>query len=285
MDTSLKELDIRRLGTTFHRTFALNRPAVVQVLDIVYNSDSEVQSDEFERKVLRELTNLGSIYVEAMPRYGVGCGLLGWGNFPTVLGELARQHDPLLENSSTQWLMHYHLSAPQGPGPIFWHELVTTRFRSGDEFTLEDLSVSIAEIYQRCESEPLAERSARATSTIFVGTYTKPDGLGNLGLLEKLDESRYRVRDDFEPIPTWAVAYAVLDFWKANHGGRIDVLLNDLTQQLGAVLLIGAGKLANVLYKMQAEGIVIVDQSLPPYKVRLLRPEIEPVLKRLYAHE
>jgi hypothetical protein len=276
----------KRLGTTFHRTFALNRPAVNQVLDVVYGSANRDKSEDLEQQVFRELTDLGTIYVEAMPRYCIGGGLLKWNYAPTIFGEYAYRHDPLLENVSTQWLMHYHLSAPQGPGPVFWHELVTTRFRSGDEFTVEDISTQIAEIFQRDTGNTLEKDSADRTRTAFLGTYTKSDGLSKLGLLEKIDKNRYRVRDDFEPPPTWAVAYAILDYWQSQFGGRTTINLESLTagQSIASVMLIGAGRLGKTLHAMQSEGLVEVYRVAPPYQVVMMRPEPEVALQKIYAY-
>ena len=183
--------------------------------------------------------------------------------------------------------MHYHLSAPQGPGPAFWHELVMTRFRSGNEFTASEIAEQIGQSYQKTEGEPLAERSARSTATIFLGTYTKQDGLCNLKILQELGDNRYRVNDDLDPPPAWAVAYAILDFWEAQLQGRKTINLDELTEENGVanVFMIGAGKIASVLQKMQLEGFVDLFRVAPPYQVVLLRSDMDAILERLYAHE
>ena len=123
-----------------------------------------------------------------MPRYAVGTGLLSGNYRLTTFAKFVQKHDVLLEQVGTQWLMHYHLCAPQGPGPAFWHELVTSRFRGGDEFTSSDIAEQISQFFQKTGGESLAERSARSTATIFLGTYTKQDGLANLNLLQELGE-------------------------------------------------------------------------------------------------
>jgi len=79
-----------------------------------------------------------------MPRYAIGAGLLDNNYEITLFGKFAHKHDPILEQAGTQWLMHYHLSAPQGPGPAFWHELVMSRFRGGCEFTTDEIATQIA---------------------------------------------------------------------------------------------------------------------------------------------
>lgn len=277
-----------RLGLTFHRTFSLIRPALTQVLQLAAGTNrAEGEIEGIERRMLRDLTNLGTIYVEAIPRYCYGSGLLNRQYALTAFGKFAHQHDSLLEQEGTQWLIHYHLSAPQGPGPAFWHELVMTRFRSGNEFTTSEIAEQIGQFFQRTEGEPLAERSARSTATVFIGTYTKPDGLGNLKILQGIGEDRYRVNDDLDPPSAWAVAYAILDCWEARFQGRKTINLDELTDENGVsnLFMIGAGKIATVLQKMQMEGFVDLFRVAPPYQVVLLRPDTKAILEKLYAHE
>ncbi len=277
-----------RLGVTFHRTFCLIRPALTQVLQLATRTGELNGGNEgIERKLIRELTNLGTIYVEAMPRYCYGSGLVNQQYALTDFGKCVIQHDSMLEQEGTQWLMHYHLSAPQGPGPAFWHELVMTRFRSGNEFTTSEIAEQIGQFFQRTEGEPLAERSARSTATVFIGTYTKPDGLGNLKILQGIGEDRYRVNDDLDPPSAWAVAYAILDCWEARFQGRKTINLDELTDEnsVSNLFMIGAGKIATVLQKMQMEGFVDLFRVAPPYQVVLLRPDTKAILEKLYAHE
>jgi hypothetical protein len=56
----------QRLGITFHRTFSLNAPAIRQILKIL--SDRNLKKG-ISRKKLEENSDLGSIYLESMPRW------------------------------------------------------------------------------------------------------------------------------------------------------------------------------------------------------------------------
>lgn len=283
-----QDMPIQRLKTVFHESFSLSKPFLVQVLLVsTEKKDVNFSSHEQRFETLRENTNLGTNYVKAMPRYATGVGLLDNNYEITLLGKFALKHDHLLEQVGTQWLMHYHLSAPQGPGPAFWHELVMTRFRGGHEFTTDEIAEQIGNFFERTEGEKLAERSARSTATIFIGSYVKSDGLGKLNLLQKTGEDRYRVNDDLDPPPAWAVGYAILDWWKYQYEGRTTINLDEFSAQNGIanLFLIGAGKMANILQKMQVEGFVDIYRVAPPYQVVLLRPDPKAILEKLYAHE
>lgn len=105
----------RRISTAFHETLPLSTPQVREVMHV-----SLACGERFCQEGLRELTGLGTNAVKAMPLYARGCGLLEIGSYRlTRLGEAVCAHDPDLRRPETLWLMHYHLSAPYGPGPKF----------------------------------------------------------------------------------------------------------------------------------------------------------------------
>src|SRR5438874_1815524 len=100
-----------KLGLSFHRTFPLSRPAVSQVLRVSagHRGPTGAGGTDLSFRSLRELTNLGTVYVEAMPRYARGAGLISEDGSPSQFGRLAFAGDPSLARVETQWLMHYHL--------------------------------------------------------------------------------------------------------------------------------------------------------------------------------
>lgn len=275
----------KKLGLTFHRTFPLKRSAVADVLRLAGNIVPDQHTQRcLTREAIRELTNLGTIYVEAMPRYSLGAGLLDAKNCLTPFGAMAYERDPFLEQLSTQWLMHYYLCAPHGPGPAFWNELVRSRFKTGNEFTAEELIVQLGEFFVRTEGKSLAERSARSTVTVFLGTYLKTEALGHLGILEKVGEGRYQVLAPKAP-PPWACACALLDYWQAHCRELVTISQDTLLAPGGFtdLLMIGGSHLNTVLRAMEGAGYVEVYRVAPPYQVVLLRQDVEPLLERMYG--
>lgn len=271
-----------RIGLTFHETFSLSRPAVGQVLSVMPQAPQKGALEKY----LRENTALGTRYIKSMPRYATGAGLLDFDRRLTRFGQYALRHDRLLEQQGTQWLMHYYLSAPQGPGPAFWHELVSNFFYVGHEFSKIQVERQIAAFVEQTEGRALAERTIRSTATIFLGTYLKSDGLGGLGLLQELPDERYQVTQPVSP-PLWAVAYALLDYWTAQFGEQLTVSLDVLTAPGGftSLFLLGQQDFNEVLRALQAERYVEVYRTAPPYQVVLLRRDPEPLLQKLYGTE
>lgn len=279
-------LSPQKFGLTFHRSFTLVRPAITSILKLaVEHAATSDTSTPLTLDEVRQKTNLGTIYVEAMPRYARAMGLLNDSLCPTPLGNFAYEKDPLLEQSSTQWLMHYHISAPYWVGPAFWHHLVVSRFRSGNEFSRDDISQQIADFVSQMEIRQVTPRDADATATVFLGTYTKSDALGGIEILEEVD-GRYHVLEPEAP-PIWVMAYALLDFWEACFSQQISVNLNYLSGSDGLtnLFMVGAGRLNAVLRAMQEEGYVEVHRVAPPYQVVLLNRDRSSVLERIYSYE
>lgn len=275
---------IQRLGTVFHETIQLKRSSLIQVMNIVSNSDLVLDATS-TRILIREGSNLGTNYVKAIPRYGFGFGLLSENYLLSSFGDFALKYDPLLVQECTQWIMHYHMSTHQGPGPAFWHNLVITRFRTGDEFESSEVKSQIAREYEDTEQKPLADRSAQSTATIFLGTYTSvEDGLGNLGILELVGDNRYRVLDPIPP-PKWAVAYALVDLWTSRYENSVTINLRDLYGDDGLtnIFMIGRGRLNQILEELQEEGLLQLHRIAPPYQLVLLYKEKEPILRKLYG--
>jgi hypothetical protein len=272
-----------RLGTTFHRTFSINRPSISEILRTINASPGE--ESHIDDQVLRNLTHLGTIYIESMPRYSFGSGLIDNENKITPFGKSVKKIDPLLELTHTQWLMHYYLSAPYGPGPLFWHELVTQRFRSGDLITTDDIATQIAEIYQRDEGKPLAKRSARSTATIFLGAYTKSDGLGSLGIIKKIGDSEYQILEPSHP-PLWTIACALVSFWQIKYPDMATMHLNNIINEgfFTSIFMISQGSFNSTLETLQREGVLEVFRVAPPYQVALLHRDLDFYLERMYGN-
>lgn len=271
----------KRIGTMFHESFSLSRPAIGAVMSVI---ETEKLSGGLHA-TLRQQTHLGKNYVKAMPQYARGCGLLSLDNKLTAFGIRALNSDPLLETQPTQWLMHYFLSAPHGPGPAFWHEFVKTRFRFGDEFAKSSLAEQLIDFVNSSESKKLKLNSAASTANIFIGTYTKEDGLGRLGLMGEFDDSYHILEPDSPPV--WAFAAALLDFWQYQFPNRVTINLDELYADGGltSIFMIGEGRINRYLRTLQQEGVLDVFRVAPPYQVVLLNPDLTIALNKLYASD
>lgn len=279
---------IERLPTAFHETFVLSRPSIKQVihaLTVTTQSDnlqSKVQRDSY----LREHTQLGTNYVKAMPEYAKGAGLVDFSYRLTSFGKYVIEKDPDLEQLSTQWLMHYYLSAMQGPGPSFWHEIIMSDFRSGDEFTQKEIAEKIGIIFKREKGKTLSYGTTTSTANAFLGTYVKSDALGKLGFLEEIGDNHYLVRETDSP-PTWPVAVGLVEYWKAFFPQQVTINMSSLTTESGLanIFMVSRSRLQMILEEMREAGVVELFRVAPPYQVALLNDNLEILFSRMYSYE
>lgn len=276
----MSSVDTFRIGTVFHETFALSRPAVSSVLLAVENYD-RAQGTLFEH--LRQNTNLGTRYCKAMPRYGQGTGLLDRSYHVTEFGKLALTNDPYLTSEVTQWLMHYHLSAPQGPGPRFWHALVTRTLRPGRTLRSNEVAQELLSILQEQKQPEPTPRALQSTATVFLGTYARSDGLSALQVLRQEEDSSYSVLHPSPP-PLWVLAYTLADYWEHHWPGQVTVNLSEITQPGGwaSLFWMEQGTVGEQLQRLKQHGVIDLYRVAPPYQVVRLWENRMVLLERAY---
>lgn len=272
----------KRLFNIFHETFPLSVPSVKAILDLSAEWKGSLTAED-----IREKTHLGTNYVKAMPRYARGCGLLQMEGYSlTPFGYVAFTKDPNLAHPATLWLMHYHLSAPQGPGPEFWNYVVTHQFRIGEEINATRLGDHLTQYLVKPSGEALSNRAIRSSASAILGTYSKSDGFGRLGILKENKVGRLRSYEVLEPEPPSAgvLAYALADYWGGNFGDRASVNLGEITSAGGFISLffMGSGLLSNRLGELQRKGLLQVHRVAPPHQVVKLWATKESLLEQIY---
>ena len=284
-----KEPTRKRLGMTFHRSFTLVRPAISQILQVVSEAQSSKPTEDDLTKCcgqaeFRKKTSLGSIYIEAMPRYARGAGLLTDGNCLSTFGRYACENDPSLSADATMWLMHYHLCAADGIGATFWRELVMNEFRTGNRLVRDSVDRFINDHYSASLGRAVSPWSAKETANAFLGTYTKSDGLGGLNILIEEEQGTYRILQPDAPA-LWVFAYALIDFWQDKYADRLGINLSELTTEDGIanIFVMDDRTVNDILNALEREGIVQVFRTAPPYQLMLLTQDKEMILRKVYA--
>ncbi len=276
---------MNRLGTSFHRKFALNRPGVTQVLRVVETLESRTGGDEAVTfRHLEEKTTLGPVYIAAMRRYAYGMRLLDEQEKLTPLGRFVLRNDPELNRLVTLWCLHFNLSLRNGPGPYFWHQLVVNSFRPGDVLDSRTIGTLIYEAVTTDGTEVVSRKTAEHAAPSFLGSYSKADALGPLGILEEDAAGKYRVLSPLPP-PLWAFAYVLADYWTTNWGAVTGVSLARVAEEggVGPILMMGGGLINRYLGDLQREGFVIVQRRTPPFQLTRNWQSPEVFLERMYG--
>lgn len=271
-----------KLGLTFHRTFGLVRSAISQILKIARQIETQ-GGEKLERQTIQKMSSLGSIYVEAMPRYARGSGLIQHSNFLTLFGNYVVENDLLLEQTGTQWIMHYYLSVSHGPGASFWNNVIANLFYLGSKFSYDELTMQIGNYVWEIDNIPPKERSIKNTASAFISTYTKERGLQKLAFLTSLKNETYKVNAPIKP-PISAIGYALIDFWENHYARRLGVGLDTLLESEWAkIFMLSKSELEEALHMLQEAHYVDIHRTAPPYQVFLLRTDREPLLQNLYG--
>ncbi len=278
---------MNKIPTNFHESFSLSRPAIMQIIKAIKLSQNKI---DFNSKKTREIyfgeqTTLGKNYIKSMPSYAKGCGLINFDYRLTPFGEYVLLNDVHLELLGTQWLLHYFMCTPLGPGPSFWQDIVFKYFFSTNIFSIDELVETIGNFIWKTENKILEKRGVRSSATILLGTYLKPEGLNKLHLLESTESGRYRVCEP-NHAPIWAIALAFVDFWDAQYPGRLGVGLDTLLESdFLKIFLIGKSDFMEVMEAMQEEGYVSIHRTAPPFQIVLLKQDQEGLLKKIYGSE
>jgi hypothetical protein len=251
---------MERLGTNFHETFALDRPRLAVVLRVAHDCQ------RLDSGTLKANSTLGNNQIKAMLRYAVGTGLVEPNSKRlTPLGKTVLANDPTLSQPATQWLLHYHLSAPCGPGPLLWHHLAVKHLRQGHSITRDYLyeeATRIAELELRKE---VIERFI----TVFIGTYARQGRLDALQLLRQENAQRYQVCAPLVLPNDGVVGYALAHYWRTVCGESNLVPIAEFTRQdsLASLLLLRPAQFEETLERLQHHGLLEIWRQAQPYQI------------------
>jgi len=274
-----------RLGPSFHRTFALNRPAIADILRLA----SHLQKASEKGRVLdfgliEKNTTLGPVYISSMRRYLYGVGLVDKQERVTEMGARIAAVDPSLQSLTTCWLMHYRLSCKHGVGPSFWGKLACDLLRPGDILQRCQVAAAVRQAVSDAGERDVNDRTANQAATVFLGTYTKSDALGPLGMLEQQADGSFIVNEPSLP-SLLTFAYILSDYWQANWGEVPGVHVSRVTEPGGpaSLLMMGSGTVNRYLRDLQAAGFATVQRHMPPFQLNRNWPGPEVFLERLYG--
>lgn len=275
----------KRLGPSFHRTFAFNRSAISALLSLAarYKNEAGVR---ITKDVIKHETILGSQYVEAMPRYAQAAGLLDSDNRLTSFGRRVAIYDISLERPETLWTVHYYLCRHHGLAPRFWGCLFEQFIHPGDSIERDRISSLIREISLREQGVSISDKTAADAATVFLKTYSNDESLGRLSLLQPSGGGRYLVLEPESPPPV-VFGLAVADYWSSNLRETTSVWIDEFNKNGGPaqVLLMGRGQVNHAMRELNRMGIATVQLNQPPYQFSPLWRDEEELLDRIFTSD
>ncbi|MBT9394806.1 DUF4007 family protein [Hymenobacter sp. NST-14] len=268
-----QEISSERLGLSFHRGFTFSRTGVVSVLK-AFAAGNDIQLH----------TDLGSVQLEAMPRYCERAGLVNSNKKPTEFGDFVLENDLNITRVETLWLIHYFLSAPHRSAPNFWSFIVSNCFVLGKTLNRTIITDAVAAFALKTANATFSERTLESVSTAMLGSYSKPENLEKLGLLKSQNSNQYTVTQP-QPIPLPAFACMLADFWQAHYPNDDTIFLTDLLRsELGRILLLSEAQFKAFLAALAAPSVALVQRQerTPPYTITRRWHSIGEVWEKLY---
>lgn len=257
---------MEKSAISFHRTFALSRTRLAEVVSVVGRHEGAKNLTE----LVYQQTNLGTIQAEAFNRYAQRSGIIDSANRFTEFGRKLFSEDRHLSSTTSQWLIHYHLSAPHGPGVGFWSHLVLEFLSTSREFRAEDLETALRHFLHREGLHPASDGTLRSACTVFRGTYEKAEGLGALAILSPnvSNGPTYCVGPAIR-VPTWVFAYALADFWDHYWSGQVTLSLHELMvfRGLASMFFLEKRAVDEIVTRLISANVIELYKTVQPYQI------------------
>ncbi|WP_165774646.1 DUF4007 family protein [Candidatus Viridilinea mediisalina] len=221
-------------------------------------------------------------------------GLRGWfcklglgsfnrqGYYLSEFGALAAEYDPDLVRPGTLWLLHYFLVSEHDERAEVWYRCFNEFVFPGKSFTPEELREYVERVLpEQPENRDAVKEDAKA----LVKTYTNTNGLGELAMLSKQPQRRFRAA--LAKLPENLIAaYALFDTWQRRYPGLDTIRLSQIADEpefLGRVFVATPSQVRDMVLHLQAVGLLsFADTQHEPVTRRYHEPVVT-LLQRYYA--
>lgn len=241
---------MRALG--FNQKFALERELMKGLLQCIKAGEAT------SKAAIGSFVGINPYKVESLRGWFCKLGLGSvnrQGYHLSDFGALVAEHDPDLVRPGTLWLLHYFLVSEHAERAEVWHRCFNEFLFAGKTFTHEELR----EYVKRALPEQPENRDAvRKDATELVKTYSDPKALGDLGILSKQPERRFRAALA-KPPELLITAYVLFTTWQRRYPGLDTIRLSQIANEpefLGRVFVATATQVRDMVLHLQAAGLM-----------------------------
>jgi len=257
-----------RLAASFSETFPLDRSRLETVLQAALKK-KEAGLSKADLAETNLGVNMRPVYLNWL--YGTGLGLRESNDGTIALslfGRVQATRPTRLSDTRTQWLMHYHLSASQGPGPLFWHQAITRFFEIEATFEKSDwLSVSKRNFGANLSDSTISHAWDAFTKTYSGGALKELGLLIPAGLGKK--PTQYQFTMPFVGLGSDAFAFVLVDHWEREWNDSVTVGIDRLYESggLAQLLFLTTSQIDEYLTEMVNDGWIDIYRVAPPYQI------------------
>lgn len=284
--------EVKRLPIAFHETFKIEFSNIKSIIEYINNFSND-NGRPITNKELLSSGIIGKNKIKSFVPYSRGTGLINFGDLTlTTFGQHVLRTQSLFD-INTIWLCHYFMSAPQGPGPLFWSKAVNDYFISGKYFHSSDISEIISEIYFTDNEKMISESTLASTISIFLNSYLlsendvlvgSSDNFGKLNLITAYPGNDPTIEVTGQPMrDPFVFAVALSHYWQTVHPNMASLNISDITDSdLARIFFLSPAQAETLLEELRYEGFVEIHRTAPPYQV-MLRKTGDWALEQLYG--
>lgn len=199
----------------------------------------------------------------------------------TAVGALIAEHDPMLSDLGTQWLLHYYLATDQQERSDAWYVFFNKFLLPGMSFTSEAYRAHFADVMGNGVSNL---RALKSDPTAVLFTYTNPVSLADLGLLSK-QKKVYRAENAHYP-HRLVIGFMLLDWWKRHYDYTNTLRFSQLCEEaesLGRLCVATPAQVRRFVAELTGQGYLTFSETQHEPVNRLYEGEPYGLLERYYA--
>ncbi|GHO75229.1 hypothetical protein KSD_30000 [Ktedonobacter sp. SOSP1-85] len=200
----------------------------------------------------------------------------------TPFGKLVYQYDPALTDRGTQWILHYYLATKRDEASDAWYILINKYIPFNSKVNIEHFRSFFADLMgSNTKNQSALIKDPRTALT----TYTRPEALAQLRILEKLDNTTFCVRQPVSP-PTLVVGFMLLDWWQYHYDETNTLSFSQLGREeesIGRLCLADAGQVRQWITALTGLGYLSFSETQHEPVHRLYQDRPVSLLERYYT--
>lgn len=264
----------------FSRNFALDRERLSKMVQTIYSIEN-VNDD-----VVAQSMGVNAYMVTGfrgwVRKTGLGTGSSGTYTL-SPFGALVAAQDPNFADPGTLWLLHFHLATQHVERAEVWYRFFNEFATPQQTFSRDEWFSAIARLIA---DVPKNKAGLSKDPGEMLNTYTRPQALGNLGLLAASDPKNPTFRVRGATPPPLVAAWMLLDTWERRFAHSDTVRLSQICHEpefLGKVCLLDRERVHSLLNQIQSLGVIALADTQHEPVTRRFRESPLGLLEQYYG--
>jgi hypothetical protein len=196
-------------------------------------------------------------------------------------GIQASTYDPTLTDPGTLWLLHFYLTTHHAERAEVWYRFFNEYASPYQTFTRDEW---LSAITRMIADVPKNKAGLVKDPTELLNTYTRPEALGDLGLIQKIGKDSYGLGGTNPPL--LVAAFMLFDTWERRFSHADTVRLSQICQEsefIGKVCVADRERVHTILNQLQSLGLLVLADTQHEPVTRRFREPLNDLLEQYYG--